>query len=390
MVVSHTTHLAAGAAGKPVARPLFGAITLLFAGIAVFVSIVAPATAQAAQIVMTDILGRTATLDKPAERIVLGTGRSISVLALIDPDPVSRIVGWRDDFKRDTTSYAAWQKAFPAIDDIPVVGGAAGETLSVETVAALQPDLVVLSLYDAEAPAMARSIEVLGQLGIPVLVVDFFSQPLDNALPSLRLLGQALGVEPKAEDFIAFYEGKLAIIRDRLAGKAFERPGVFMHVHAGGMPCCPTPGRGTFNEMIELAGGRNLALAHVPGLYGDVSLEQLLVDDPEIYIGTGGAHLAARGGLVLGTGIDGTTAKATFARLLATPGIADLTAVREKRAFAVWHMFNDSPVNIVLIEKLAKLFHPDLFPDIDPQGTIDAINRDFLAVPMHGTYWVDP
>lgn len=351
----------------------------------------APAVVHAAPIVVTDIMGRTVTLERPAQRIVLGAGRSLGVLGLIHPDPASLVVGWRDDFKRDTASYDAWLKQFPAITDIPVVGGAAGESLSVETVATLEPDLVILSLYDAEAPGMTRSIEVMGQLGIPVLVVDFFSQPLDNAMPSLRLLGQAMGVEPKAEDFIAFYDTKLSFIRERLAKQQpLERPGVFMHVHAGGMPCCSTPGHGTFNEAIELAGGRNLALDHVPGLYGEVSLEQLLVDDPQIYIATGGAHLAARGGLVLGTGIDEATAKGTFARLLASPGIADLTAAREQRAFAVWHMFNDSPVNIVLIEKLAKIFHPELFADIDPQATIDAINRDFLAVPMLGTYWVDP
>ena len=387
MVVASLIHHLAGAAGKPAARPRFGALLGLFVWLAVML---APAVVHAAPIVMTDIMGRTVTLEKPAQRIVLGAGRSLGVLGLIYPDPASLVVGWRDDFKRDTASYDAWLKRFPAIADITVVGGSAGESLSVETVATLEPDLVILSLYDAEAPGMARSIEVLGQLGIPVLVVDFFSQPLDNAMPSLRLLGQALGEGQKAQDFIAFYEGKLSLLRERLAKRPFERPGVFMHVHAGGMPCCSTPGHGTFNEAIELAGGRNLALDHVPGLYGDVSLEQLLVDDPEIYIATGGAHLAARGGLVLGTGIDEATAKGTFARLLASPGIADLTAVREQRAFAVWHMFNDSPVNIVLIEKLAKIFHPELFADIDPQATIDAINRDFLAVPMLGTYWVDP
>lgn len=387
MVVSSLIHHLAGAAGRPAARLRFGALLGLFAWVAV---LLAPAVVHAAPIVMTDILGRTVTLEKPAQRIVLGAGRSLSVLGLIHPDPASLVVGWRDDFKRDTASYDAWLKRFPTIADIPVVGGAAGESLSVETVATLEPDLVILSLYDAEAPGMARSIEVLGQLGIPVLVVDFFSQPLDNAMHSLRLLGQALGAERKAEDFIAFYEGKLSLVRERLANRPFERPGVFMHVHAGGMPCCSTPGHGTFNEVIELAGGRNLALDHVPGLYGEVSLEQLLVDDPEFYIATGGAHLAARGGLVLGTGIDAATAKGTFAHLLATPGIADLTAVRQQRAFAVWHMFNDSPVNIVLIEKLAKIFHPELFADVDPQATINAINRDFLAVPMLGTYWIDP
>ena len=112
MVISNAIHRLAGAVGKPAARPCFGAVSALFAWVLL---LFAPTPANAAPIVMTDILGRTVTLEKPAERIVLGTGRSISVLALIHPDPVSRIVGWRDDFKRDTTSYAAWQKAFPAI-----------------------------------------------------------------------------------------------------------------------------------------------------------------------------------------------------------------------------------------------------------------------------------
>lgn len=81
-------------------------------------------------------------------------------------------------------------------------------------------------------------------------------------------------------------------------------------------------------------------------------------------------------------------ADASFAKLLATPGIAELTAVRTGNAFALWHMFNDTPAHIAMIEFLAKVFHPDLFADVDPQETIDAINRDFLPVPMSGTYWI--
>jgi iron complex transport system substrate-binding protein len=310
-------------------------------------------------------------------------------MGLIHRDPVSLVVGWRDDFRRDTSNFAAWAEKFPRVADIPVIGGVAGDGLAVETIVGLEPDLVILSLYDAEAPATGRSIDMLTQLGIPVLVIDFFSHPLENSLPSLKMLGQAIGAEERADAFAAFYTTHLERVRLRLASGPLDRPSIFMHVHAGGMPCCSTPGHGVFNEMIELAGGRNVALERVPGLYGDVSLEQLIVDDPQIYIATGGAHLAARGGLVLGPGIDPEAARQSFDRLLGSVGIAELTSVREGRAHALWHMFNDSPVHITMIEKLARIFHPDRFADLDPQQTIDAINRDFLAVPMSGVYWLD-
>jgi iron complex transport system substrate-binding protein len=373
------------AMARPVAWKLRW-VSLLIAGLALACSL-APAKAEPIQI--KDIMGREVTLDASARRIVLGAGRHLSVMALIHRDPASLVVGWRDDFRRDTASLAAWAEKFPRVADIPVIGGVAGDGLAVETIVGLSPDLVILSLYDAEAPATARSIDMLTQLGIPVLVLDFFSHPLENSLPSLKMLGHAIGAEERADAFAAFYSSHLERVRSRLASGPLDRPGVFMHVHAGGMPCCSTPGHGVFNEMIELAGGRNLALDHVPGLYGDVSLEQLIVDDPQIYIATGGAHLAARGGLVLGPGIDFETARKSFDRLLGSVGIAELTAVREGRAYALWHMFNDSPVHIVMIEQLARIFHPDRFGDLDPQETIEVINRDFLAVPMSGVYWLE-
>ena len=377
------------AAGYPSARIIFREwlhTAILWLG--VLVAAFNATSAQAASTEITDILGRKVTLEAPVRRIVMGAGRQLPVLGLLHPDPASLVVGWRGDFKLDGAQYSAWTRAFPQIDAIPVLGGNSANGLPVETVVQLQPDLVVIDLYDASAAATRRSMEVLGQLDIPVLVVDFFSHPLENSLPSLHMLAQAIGAEDRAEAFIDFYNSRLERVRSRLSAGDLRRPRVFMHVHAGGMPCCPTPGRGVFNEMIELAKGRNVALDHISGLYGDISLEQLIVDDPEIYIATGGAHLAARGGLVLGPGVTKEEAENGFAKLLATPGLSELTAVREGNAFALWHMFNDTPAHIAMLEFLAKLFHPDLFADIDPQSTIDAINRDFLPVPMAGTYWI--
>lgn len=375
------------AAAHAAARLLCGAIRLWVLASAVVLAAPAMNAAQAAPIEITDILGRKVELNAPAGRIVMGAGRQLPVLGLLHPDPASLVVGWRGDFKLDNAQYGAWAQKFPQIDAIPVLGGNSANGLPVETILQLAPDLVVIDLYDANSAATKRSMELLEQLHIPVLVVDFFTHPLENSLPSLGMLGEAIGAEDHAEEFSAFYRSHLERVTARLSAADIRRPGVFMHVHAGGMPCCPTPGRGVFNDMIELAKGRNVALDHISGLFGDISLEQLIVDDPEIYIATGGAHLAARGGLVLGPGVTKEEADAGFENLLSTPGLSQLTAVNEGNAFALWHMFNDTPAHIVMIEILAKLFHPDRFADVEPQETMDAINQ-FLPVPMIGTYWI--
>ena len=67
-----------------------------------------------------------------------------------------------------------------------------------------------------------------------------------------------------------------------------------------------------------------------------------------------------------------------------------LRAVREGRAAGIWHMFNDSPAHIALIEYLAKSFHPDLFADVDPDATMAQINARFSPVTVPGIWWVTP
>ena len=62
--------------------------------------------------------------------------------------------------------------------------------------------------------------------------------------------------------------------------------------------------------------------------------------------------------------------------------------MQDGRAAGVWHMFNDSPVHIALIEYLAKTFHPDLFQDVDPNATLAEINARFSPVTVPGTWWV--
>ncbi len=347
-------------------------------------------SARAERITVTDLLGREVSLEKPASRIVLAQGRHLQALSLIHPDPVSLIVGWKEDMKLDSASYAVWKEKFPAIKNIPAVGIAGGMSFSVEKAISLQPDLVVFGTIVGQLgdeTVVKHLTDQFSAADIPVVFVDFFVNPLKNTPRSVEILGTLTGRAEQAKTFNDFYARKLENIVGRITAQT-ARPKVFMQVHASAAECCTSPGRGIFHDFIEAAGGHNIGAGIIPGVAGKVSLEYLIGADPDIYIATGGAHMVGKQGLVLGTGIDAASAQASLAHLLASPGLSDLSAVSGHRAYGIWHLFNDSPVHIVLVEVLAKWFQPETFTDVDPAATLAELNSRFLTVPLEGTYWI--
>ncbi|CAM5206568.1 hypothetical protein ARD30_13960 [Bosea thiooxidans] len=346
------------------------------------------AAVAAEPVTATDVLGRTVTLPAPAKRIVLAQGRQLNALGLIHPDPISLLAGWGNDLERQNADgLARYRARFPATDAVPIVGdGGTANGFSLERAIALGPDLVVLSRSLAGTRrGPGDLVERLEAAGIPVAVVDFFLDPLRDTVPSLRALGRLIGRSDQAERLITFYEERMARVAQRIAGA--PRPSVFIHAHAGGYDCCMTAGQGTFNAFINAAGGHNIAAAMVPGATGQIGLEQLIGADPDIYVATGGTHLAKTGGLVLGLGVGEADAAASFGKLLATPALATLSAIEKRRAFGFWHLFNDTPLHVVAIELLAKWFHPERFADIDPAATL-AEGARFSAIPLDGTLWI--
>lgn len=361
---------------------------LLLAVVAMIPMLMGGAVAE--PVTVTDLLGRSVTLPGPAKRIVLAQGRQLNALGLIHPDPLSILAGWGADHRRQNPdAYARYLAKFPAIEAVPTVGdGATPDSFSFEKTVSLSPDLVILSLSLAGTRrGPGDLVQRFEAAGIKVAVVDFYLQPMRDTLPSLRILGKLIGREEQAEAYIRFYEERRRLIEERVRGA--ERPAVFMHAHAGGFDCCPTPGKGTFDDFITAAGGRNIAAAILPGATGQISLEQLLAADPAIYVATGGTHLAKLGGLVLGLGVPRETAAQSFAALLGRPGLAALAAIRNGRAYGLWHLFNDTPLHIVAIEQLAKWFHPDRFADVDPQATLTEISNRFSAIPLDGPLWIE-
>ncbi|MBS3936212.1 MAG: ABC transporter substrate-binding protein [Sulfuritalea sp.] len=349
---------------------------------------------------LTDLAGRNVIVPAKVERVLLGEGRFIPALALLEKDPVARVVGMMGEFERyDAAGYAQYKAAFPAIERIARVGRGSGESFSVEQAIALAPDLAIFGLEGhGPAPKDKDTIARLEKAGVTVVFIDFRQEPLLNTPRSIAVLGAVLGRRAAADAYIAFYETEMARVAQRLPkagnGAGAALPTVFIENRVGlSDECCQTMANGMMGRFVDFAAGRNIARDLIPGSFGTLSLEYLLTQQPQVYIGTAiGAPATADKTprrIVLGAGASEEIARASLARAVQRRGIAELNAVKQGRAHAIWHHFYNSPLNVVAVQVVAKWLHPERFADLDPQETLRTLYARFQPVPLSGVYWVD-
>lgn len=357
--------------------------------------LVAAGRPLAAPIKVTDILGREVAVQLPVRRALLGEGRQIHAIAALDrSNPFGRIVGWGEDLeKSDPDSYRAYAERFPRIADIPKFGSVGAGNFDIEKAISLQPDVLLLN-YEAErASAETQLVGKLASVGIAVLYVDFRHAPLRNTELSLRLLGRLFGSEAIAEELITFRRDQIARVTGPIARSPdLKRPLVMLDRIPGySDACCMSFGRENFGLMVEMAGGTNLGSELLPGTFGTINPETIIARDPDVVIATGGNWdlLAPGGGWVgLGPGADLSAARSKLEALAKRPAFAHGKAVAERRVFAIWHQFYNSPYQFVALQRIASWLHPDFFGDIDAEATLRELHERFLPTQFRSGYWV--
>ncbi|MBM3606013.1 MAG: ABC transporter substrate-binding protein [Alphaproteobacteria bacterium] len=352
------------------------------------------AVAQADPVTVTDVAGRQVTLEAPAERIILGEGRQIYLLAVLEgEDPFGKVVGWRRDLSEaDPDTYAAYARKFPQMTELPTFGGFKDGTFDVEQAAALQPDVVLMNLEAKAATEDAGYDDKLGQLGIPIVYVDFREDPMENSIRSMRIMGQLIDKSDRAEEYVAFVEQQMARVTDVLKDATFERPKVFVD-RAGGYSddCCMTFGNGNFGEYVEIAGGSNIAKDILPSTFGTLNPEQIIAANPDQVIVTGGqwdAYVPGGKWVGVGPGSDMTVARDKLQALTERTAMTGIPAVETGQVHAIWHQFYDNPYYFVAVQQLAKWLHPELFAELEPEDTLKELHTRFLPIDYQPGYWV--
>ena len=352
-------------------------------------------SAPPASITVTDLAGRTVTVPAQVDRILLGEGRLLPALAILEQAELPRrLVGMMGDFESlDAPGYRQWSQRFPQLDKVARVGRNSSGSFSDEQAIALRPQVAILGLGSGHGPSQSHR-ETLARLeaaGIAVEFIDFRHDPLVNTPRSMELLGDLLGRRAEADAFASYWREQLAVVTDRLARARPAAPTVFLENRVGlSEGCCDTM-VGLVGKLLDAAGANNVARGLIPGEYGTLNPEFLIARQPRFYIGTGIGALATADKtplrVVLGADATPEAARASLARAVQRRGIAQLQAVKEGRAYAMWHHFYNSPFNVAAVQVFAKWLHPELFADLDPRATLQTMYQRFQPIPLEGVYW---
>lgn len=350
--------------------------------------------ASAEKITVVDIAGRSVEVEKGVQRVILGEGRMIYSLAVLDDNPFDRVVGWKDDLiLYDPDAYRKYLDVFPQAADLANLGSPYSAEYSLEKIISLDAELVILNLGNLLKAQESGIIEKLDKAGIPVVFIDFRQRPTSHTVPSLALLGKVFDRRDKADDFIDFYTQQMASIYSVVETiKDEDKPVVFIDRAAGYRPdkCCGTFGAANLGRLVDLSGGINWGSRMFPGFAGNVNPEVIFADDPDVIIGTGANWSEANpatGAVLFGYEAEPAAVQERLAALASRKGWPELKAVKNDQFYSVYHQFYNSPYHFVVMQQFAKWFHPELFEDLDPHASWQELHDRFLPIDTSGIFW---
>lgn len=158
-------------------------------------------------ITLTDASGAKVELDGPAKKVVGTEWHEVELLISLGVDPVG---------VADVKGYQTWDQAVPLKNE-PKDIGTRGEP-SMDTIAALSPDLIVASTD--LPPAAVKQLRKVA----PVVEVRSASasDPIGQMTKNLDLLAEATGTTERADKLKKDFDAKVAEGRKALAGAGLD------------------------------------------------------------------------------------------------------------------------------------------------------------------------
>ena len=161
-----------------------------------------------------------------------------------------------------------------AAKKIPRVGGYSA--LNIEAIVALEPDLLIAWPEGNRN----RELDRLKALGLPILVSD--PREFEDIANALAIYGKVTGKDAQAAIALADFNKKLTYLRNTYSKQ--KKVSVFYQVWNA--PLMTQNGNTFISRAIELCGGNNI-FADLPMTNPQVSIESILVADPQLIVASG-------------------------------------------------------------------------------------------------------
>jgi len=292
--------------------------------------------AENRQIVGEDDFGRKIVLEKPPERIVLLSGTPVDLIYELGAG--HRLVGVVDTI---ATSYPETCRRYPSVLEKEGVGRFSAPNF--EKIVSLAPDLII-PFASSESPG--KYTTVFERRGLPYAA--FVSvENVAFGIEQIKRMGSVLGKEKEGEALAHKIRTEVDTLSKKIASRIKDRPVVY---YWWGTRNGTYGARTAINELIELAGGVNLA-GQFDAQHMELSPEYVIASDPDV--------------IVISYWKESQRAE-RMATLKKRPGFSGVKAVKNNRVYTIeGHSFHTTIRFAEVIQTLAEFIHPGVLGDSD-------------------------
>jgi iron complex transport system substrate-binding protein len=341
-------------------------------------------------IVVKDAKGRDVTLDLPISTYGVSTMDVIDyVIPLLGEDAFSKLVASGQDGGGGIQTYS---KLYT-----PIVGNYMEHTgqisdhnapFDLEMILAMDPDVLIVN---SAMSAHKYALEIEDQLteaGIPIVLIDVPGKSIDTSVQdTLKLLGQIFQKEERAAEAANFLDAQYELINSKNLNDRTNKPTVYYEKSGYSEVYGSTSSsKSGWGALISIAGGENIAdpllLDTASAQSGNNTLdpEYVLEADPEFVILSGS-----------GTGwmdnYPGSTPSVPEFDIVNRTGWSELKAVKDGNVYELAHAMSRSIYGFYACLKMASLFYPEEFSDVNPDAIMEEFFDRFMLVDSDVTGW---
>jgi iron complex transport system substrate-binding protein len=314
------------------------------------------------EITIIDDLGKTVTIRRPIERIILLQHNMCLYETLRALNVENKVIGCTDYFVNLSSNWDSSYVYFPKLAEAENIGSVSEPDK--EKVVSLKPDVI---LTDGLAPSIDLSNELLG---VPVISMDVRMNTLEK---NTKKYGYIFDEREKADEYISWWKNWEQVLDESLAGLSDEdRPLVLLKTFNS-----PTTenykivGKSNMRaDPIRKAGARNLGdYSAVNGTTFEPDLEWILKQNPsKILLITGNRYM--------GYDVHNTSEVEQLREsFMNNPKYSALDAAKSGNVYMISEFISIGGANGLLAAVYhAKQFHPDLFMDLDPT----AVHQEYI------------
>jgi len=325
-----------------------------------------------------DSAGRDVVIQEPIERVIVlnsDAAEAVTMLGAADMvvgvvDTVTKKADYFPELK-DKQTVGKWNEF-----NYEIIGEIANSGDSIE------PNIIIICYSYQDKPygvvAVEQGVEPFEN--IAVVALDFYKP--EKLEEEVTLLGQILGKEQEAQDYLNWYHLRTADVKQAVSGMNIPKV-YYERNNKGGLGALDTYGSGSgLNDLQKGAGGYNLA-KNLEGEYPQVDWEWAVKENPDVIIRMLSTSTL---GWEAGPSQDTLSLQRIRDEILSRPGASSISAIKNDNVYVLYWDMCYGMDSIVGQTYLANILHPEL--ELDAAGVYgEYLERMGVAFPENRIFY---